>query len=110
VLQGKDVTKPLIEDKALSDLYDKYAEEYKSSIASNKEGFAHQANVHYLDMTEVESKNVLPILLERHKGKVVMIDIWVTKRKLDLHNGRFPRCGNHQGGIRESMEKISKPF
>lgn len=46
-------------------------------------------------MTEVEPKDVLPILLERHKGEVVMIDIWVTKRKLDLHNSRFPRCGNH---------------
>ena len=78
VLQGKDIAKPLIEDKALSDLYDKYAEEYRSGIASNKEGFADQANVHYLDMTEVEPKDVLPTLLERYKGKVVMIDIWAT--------------------------------
>ena len=78
VLQGKDVAKPLIEDKALSDLYDKYTEEYKRSIESNKEGFADQANVHYLDMIEVEPKDVLPTLLERYKGKVVMIDIWAT--------------------------------
>ena len=78
VLQGKDVAKPLIEDKALSDLYDKYVEEYKRSIESNKEGFADKTNVHYLDMTDVEPKDVLPTLLERHKGKVVMIDIWAT--------------------------------
>jgi len=78
VLQGKDIAKPLIENKALSDLYDKYAEEYRSGIASNKEGFADQANVHYLDMTEVEPKDVLPTLFERYKGKVVMIDIWAT--------------------------------
>ncbi len=78
VLQGKDIAKPLLEDKALSDLYDKYAEEYRSGIASNKEGFADQANVHYLDMTEVEPKDVLPTLFERYKGKVVMIDIWAT--------------------------------
>ena len=78
VLQGKEIAKPLIEDKALSDLYDKYTEEYRRSIASNKEVLADQATVHYLDMTDVEPKDVLPTLFERYKGKVVMIDIWAT--------------------------------
>lgn len=36
VLNGKYVPKPLIEDKNLSDLYDKYVEEYKQSVASKK--------------------------------------------------------------------------
>ena len=95
VLQGKDVAKPLIEDKALSDLYDKYAKEYRASIASIKESFADQSNVHYLDMTEVEPKDVLPILLKRYKSKVVVIDIWATW------------CGPCRAGI-ELMKPLKK--
>ncbi|MBQ7141928.1 MAG: TlpA family protein disulfide reductase [Bacteroidaceae bacterium] len=78
VLQGKNVAKPLIEDKALSDLYDKYVDEYRKNVASNKEGVAEDAHVHYLDMADVEPKEALPAILDRYKGKVVMIDIWAT--------------------------------
>ena len=78
VLDGKDVPKPLIEDKNLSDLYDKYVEEYKRSVASNKEKVTGNEHIHYLDMKEVAPDKVLPTILDRYKGKTVLIDIWAT--------------------------------
>ena len=77
VLDGKDVPKPLIEDKNLSDLYDKYVEEYKQSVASNKK-MIDDDHIHYLDMKDVSPDKILPTILERYKGKTVLIDIWAT--------------------------------
>ena len=78
VLNGKDVPKPLIEDKNLSDLYDKYVEEYKQSVASNKEKITSDDHTHYLDMTDVSPDSILSTILNRYKGKTVLIDIWAT--------------------------------
>jgi thiol-disulfide isomerase/thioredoxin len=78
VLDGKDVPKPLIEDKNLSDLYDKYVEEYKRSVASNKEKVTGNEHIHYLDMKEVAPDKVLSTILDSYKGKTVLIDIWAT--------------------------------
>ncbi len=78
VLDGKDVPKPLIEDKNLSDLYDKYVEEYKRSVASNKEKVTGNEHIHYLDMKEVAPDSILPTILDHYKGKTVLIDIWAT--------------------------------
>ena len=78
VLDGKDVPKPLIEDKNLSDLYDKYVEEYKRSVASNKEKVTGNEHIHYLDMKEVAPDKVLSTILDRYKGKTALIDIWAT--------------------------------
>ena len=76
VLDGKDVPKPLIEDKNLSDLYDK--EEYKRSVASNKEKMTGDDHIHYLDMTDISPDSILSTILDRYKGKTVLIDIWAT--------------------------------
>ena len=76
VLDSKKVEKPLIEDKNLSGLYDKYVGEYQKTIAANKEGLPD--NAHYLDMTDVVPHNILQTILERYKGKTVLIDIWAT--------------------------------
>ncbi|MBO6033026.1 MAG: TlpA family protein disulfide reductase [Prevotella sp.] len=76
VLDSKKVEKPLIEDKNLSDLYDKYVAEYQKTVAANKEGLA--ANVHYLDMTEVAPETTLQIILDKHKGKTILVDLWAT--------------------------------
>ena len=78
VLDGKDVPKPLIEDKNLSDLYDKYVEEYKQSVASNKEKVTGDDHIHYLDMTDVSPDKILSTILDRYRGKTVLIDIWAT--------------------------------
>ena len=76
VLDSKQLKKPLIEDKNLSDLYDKYVAEYQKSIAANKEGLAD--NIHYLDMTDVAPENILQTILDKYKGKTILIDIWAT--------------------------------
>ena len=76
VLDSKQLAKPLIEDKNLSDLYDKYVAEYQATVAANKQGLAD--NIHYLDMTEVAPENTLQTILDRYKGKTILIDIWAT--------------------------------
>jgi thiol-disulfide isomerase/thioredoxin len=78
VLEGKDISKPFIEDKNLSDLYDKYAAEHKLRVASNKEKITDNDHIHYLDMQDVSPDKVLSTILDRHKGKTVLIDIWAT--------------------------------
>ena len=75
-LDSKPVKKPLIEDKGLSDLYDKYVAEAQKSTAANKEGLA--ANAHYLDMTDIAPDSILQTILDSYKGKTVLIDIWAT--------------------------------
>ena len=76
VLDGQDVAKPLIEDSTLSALYDKYTAEYDATIAVNKQELPD--NVHYLDMTDVAPEDILQTILDRYKGKTVLIDIWAT--------------------------------
>ena len=78
VLDGKDVPKPLIEDKNLSDLYDKYVTEYKHRVASNKEKVTGDDHIHYLDMTDISPDSILSTILDRYKGKTALIDIWAT--------------------------------
>ena len=75
-LDSKPVEKPLIEDKGLSDLYDKYVAEAQKTTASNKEGLT--SNAHYLDMTDVAPDSILQTILDHYKGKTVLIDIWAT--------------------------------
>ena len=76
VLDSKQLEKPLIEDKNLSDLYDKYVAEYQATVSANKQGLA--SNAHYLDMTDVAPDSILKTILDRYKGKTVLIDIWAT--------------------------------
>jgi len=75
-LDSKPVKKPLIEDKDLSDLYDKYVAETQKTSVANKEGLA--SNAHYLDMTDVAPDSILQTILDRYKGKTIFIDIWAT--------------------------------
>ena len=76
MLDGKNVEKPLIEDKSLSDLYDKYVAEYQTTVTANKQGLAD--NIHYLDMTDVAPEAILQTILDKYKGKTILIDIWAT--------------------------------
>lgn len=75
-LDSKPVEKPLIEDKDLSDLYDKYVAETQKTTAANKEGLPD--NAHYLDMTDIAPDSILQTILDRYKGKTILIDIWAT--------------------------------
>ena len=76
VLDSKKLEKPLIEDKNLSDLYDKYVAEYQKTVAANKQEIP--SNAHYLDMTDVAPENTLQTILDKHKGKTILIDLWAT--------------------------------
>lgn len=76
VLDGQKVEKPLIEDATLSALYDETASEYQKTVAAQKEGLP--ADVHYLDMTDVAPEDILPAILDKYKGKAVLIDVWAT--------------------------------
>ena len=76
VLDSKQLEKPLIEDKNLSDLYDKYVAEYQATVTANKQGLAD--NIHYLDMTDVVPEETLQTILDKYKGKTILIDIWAT--------------------------------
>ena len=75
-LNGNNVKKPIIEDKNLSDLYDKYVAEYQKTVAANKQEIP--TNAHYLDMTDVAPENTLQTILDKHKGKTILIDLWAT--------------------------------
>lgn len=68
--------KPLLDDSNLSRLYDQKRQELTAKISQQKEGLA--ANVHYLELADVAPENTLQFLLDRYKGKVVMIDLWAT--------------------------------
>ena len=76
VLDGQKVEKPLIEDATLSALYDETVRESQKTIAVQKEGLP--ADVHYLDMTDVAPEDILPAILDKYKGKAVLIDVWAT--------------------------------
>ena len=75
-LDGQKTEKPLIEEPHLSALYDKAVAEYQKTIADNKKELSD--NVHYLDMQDVASENILQAILDKYKGKTVLIDIWAT--------------------------------
>ena len=74
---GKQIKKPFIEDPYLSNLYDRISGNMNDEIAKNKRNdFA--PNVHYLDLTEVAPKDILKTILDRYKGKTVVLDAWAT--------------------------------
>ena len=74
---GKKIQKPLIEDPYLSNLYDRISGNVDEQMAKNKKNtFA--PNVHYLDLTDVASENILSTILDRYKGKTVVLDMWET--------------------------------
>ena len=75
-LDGHELEMPLIEDPNLSALYDKAVAEYQKTVAANKKGLAD--NVHYLDMQDVAPEDILQAILDKYKGKTVLIDIWAT--------------------------------
>ena len=68
--------KPLLDDPNLSRLYDQKRQEVIAKIDHQQEGLA--KNVHYLELAEVAPENILQALLDRYKGKTVMIDMWAT--------------------------------
>jgi thiol-disulfide isomerase/thioredoxin len=76
VLDAKKVEKPLIEDKGLSDLYDTVVAEYQKTVAANKQEIP--SNAHYLDMMDVAPENTLQTILDKHKGKTILVDLWAT--------------------------------
>lgn len=68
--------KPLLDDPNLSRLYDEKRQELTAKINQQKEGL--DANVHYLELADVAPENTLQFLLNRYKGKTIMIDMWAT--------------------------------
>lgn len=74
---GKKINKPFIEDPYLSNLYDRISGNMDEQMAKNKKTtFA--PNVHYLDMANVSPENTLSTILDRYKGKTVLLDMWET--------------------------------
>lgn len=74
---GKKIKKPFIEDPYLSNLYDKVTGAVDEQMAKNKNtNFA--PNVHYLDLADVAPENILSTILDRYKGKTVLLDMWET--------------------------------
>ena len=74
---GKQIKKPFIEDPYLSNMYDRIAGNMNDEVAKNrKTDFA--PNVHYLDLAEVPRENILKTILDRYKGKTVVLDVWAT--------------------------------
>ena len=76
LLGGQNIEKPLIEDPNLSALYDKAVAEYHKTVAANQKDLTD--NIHYLDMQDVAPENILQAILDKYKGKTVLIDIWAT--------------------------------
>lgn len=76
VLDAKKVEKPLIEDKNLSDLYDTVVAEYQKTFAAQKQDMP--SNGHYLDMADVAPEKTLQTILDKHKGKTILVDLWAT--------------------------------
>lgn len=68
--------KPLIEDTNLSQLYDKVKREITESVNRRKDGL--DENIHYMELIDVAPENTLQFLLDRNKGKVIMLDMWAT--------------------------------
>jgi len=68
--------KPLLDDPNLSRLYDQKRQELTVKVSQQKEGLTE--NIHYLELAEVAPENTLQFLLDRYKGKTIMIDMWAT--------------------------------
>ena len=68
--------KPLLDDPNLSRLYDQKRQELTNMFNQQKEGLPQ--NIHYLELADVAPENTLQFLLDRYKGKTVMIDLWAT--------------------------------
>ena len=74
---GKKIKKPFIEDPYLSNLYDRISGDVDEQMAKNKNNtFA--PNVHYLDLADVAPEDILSTILDRYKGKAVLLDMWET--------------------------------
>lgn len=74
---GKKIKKPFIEDPYLSNLYDRVAGSVNEEVAKNKKtNFA--PNIHYLDLAGVAPDKILKTILDRYKGKTVLMDVWAT--------------------------------
>lgn len=74
---GKKIKKPFIEDPYLSNLYDRISGNMNDVVAKNKKT-PFTPNVHYLDLAEVSRENILKAILDRYKGKTVVLDVWAT--------------------------------
>lgn len=75
---GKQVIeKPYIEDPYLSNLYDRVSGSMVDQMQKNKQK-AFDANVHYLDMGDVDPKNILKALVDKYKGKTIVLDMSET--------------------------------
>lgn len=74
---GKNAEKPFIEDSYLSNLYDRLSGRLADDLVKNKEK-AKGKDVHYLDLADVAPENILPTILDRYKGKTVVLDMWAT--------------------------------
>ena len=74
---GKKVSKPFIEDPDLSNLYDRISGDINVEIEKNKKR-NFDKNVHYLDLTDVATENILQTILNKYKGKTVVFDFWAT--------------------------------
>ena len=74
---GKHVEKPYIGDPYLSNLYDRVSGNLADQMRKNMQR-AFNANVHYLDMGNVAPENVLSALLDRFKGKTIVLDMSET--------------------------------
>ena len=74
---GKKINKPFIEDPYLSNLYDRISGNVDEQMAKNKKN-SFPPNVHYLDLADVAPENILSTILDRYKGKTVLLDMWET--------------------------------
>lgn len=74
---GKNAEKPFIEDPYLSNLYDRLSGRLADDLIKNKEK-AKGKDVHYLDLANVAPENILTTILDRYKGKTVVLDMWAT--------------------------------
>ena len=74
---GKKIKKPFIEDPYLSNLYDRISGDVDEQMAKNK-NTTFAPNVHYLDLADVAPENILSTILDRYKGKAVLLDMWET--------------------------------
>ena len=73
----QQVEKPYIGDPYLSNLYDRVSGNIAEQMRKNMQR-AFNANVHYLDMGTVAPQDILRALVDRYKGKTIVIDMSET--------------------------------
>lgn len=77
IKSGIIIDKPVIRDENLSKLYDKLTEPKIENIRKLKQEVSD--NIHFADyLADVEPENVIQTILDKYKGKAVMIDMWAT--------------------------------